>query len=295
MEIGGPAARIQEALTGCADGRVPPNVALMHVYTQSPTKSAADEAIEAVALRAGRVPGPQAARLAKLVRLHREHPEGWSLVHRALRTLDHSRLASVAEITARFDAAARSSREAGVALYSLGDPALLRAATEEIVAHLREWRLIRPDTVALDLGCGAGRLEEALADHVRAIIATDVSHAMLRAAHTACASPAVLFIAGSGRDLAALRDRAVDLVVAVDSFPYIVAAGLAFAHVEESARILQPGGNLLILNYSYRGDEQADQSEIAAMAARVGLEVMRSGERPFELWDGVAFQLHKPE
>lgn len=289
------AAGMQQALRGCAEGRMPPNVALVHVYMQSPTRRAADAAIDAVELHATRANLTMAARLAALARLHRDHPEAWSLVHRMLGILDHDRLASPAEIAASFDAAAHASAEASVALYSLGDPALLLAATAEIIARLQEWRLIRSDTVALDIGCGTGRLETALADRVRTIIATDVSHAMLRVARATCALPNVLFAAGSGRNLASLRDRIFDLVIGVDSFPYIVAAGFAFAHIADAARTLKPGGNLLILNYSYRGDAQADQSDISAMAARTGLEMIRTGERPFTLWDGVAFQLRKPE
>ena len=38
----------------------------------------------------------------------------------------------------------------------------------------------------------------------------------------------------------------------MDSFPYLMQAGVAERHVAEAARMLRPGGALAILNLSYR-------------------------------------------
>ena len=103
----------------------------------------------------------------------------------------------------------------------------------------------------------------------------------------------VCFLRTSGRDLGAFPDSIFDLVCAVDSFPYLFIAGLADLHVHEAARVLKPGGNLIVLNYSYRGDEDADRADILRLARDLGLTVRRNGTRDFELWDGISFLLQK--
>jgi hypothetical protein len=64
--------------------------------------------------------------------------------------------------------------------------------------------------------------------------------------------------------------------------------------VEEAARVLRPGGALLILNYSYRGDDTADREEVAALFAASGVAVERLGTRDLALWDAAAFLGRKP-
>src|SRR5205085_11138264 len=105
---------------------------------------------------------------------------------------------------------------ASVALYSLGSPKLLDAATEEIVACMRAWSLLGPDRVVLEIGCGIGRLLERLANDARLVIGVDISRGMLAAAQDRCAGlPNVALVQGSGRDLAAFSGSGFDLVYAV--------------------------------------------------------------------------------
>jgi hypothetical protein len=82
----------------------------------------------------------------------------------------------------------------------------------------------------------------------------------------------------------------------VDSFPYLRQSGYRLVEhfFAESARVLRPGGQLVILNYSYSEDDDADASEVRALSAENGLEVRLAGTRPFKLWDGVAFRIMKP-
>jgi SAM-dependent methyltransferase len=129
---------------------------------------------------------------------------------------------------------------------------------------------------------------------VRSVAGLDIAPAMIAAAETRSAGSGNLrFLLGSGRDLAPFADRSLDLVLAVDSFPYLVQSGGALAerHVAEAARTLRPGGSLMILNYSYRGDDGRDRAEIRRLADAHGFTVARAGERPFTLWDGLAFHL----
>jgi trans-aconitate methyltransferase len=72
----------------------------------------------------------------------------------------------VAAIRRQFDRAVAVGPEASVALYSLGSANILDRATNEIVARLTEWNLLRRDSVILDIGCGIGRIERVLAPRV---------------------------------------------------------------------------------------------------------------------------------
>jgi len=215
--------------------------------------------------------------------------------------LDHgARSSSPAETVRRirqaFDRAVAASPEASVAAYSLGDPAILAAATQEIVVWLDATGLIRPASDVLDLGCGIGRVATALAPRVRSVLGLDVSPAMTQEAGLRCAAPNVKFIACSGIDLSEVPSRAYDLLLAVDSFPYLMQAGsmLAERHVADAARVLRAGGALAILNLSYRGDPRADALDAARWAVTHGFTAIVLGDVPFKLWDGRAFVLRRP-
>ena len=195
-----------------------------------------------------------------------------------------------------FDWSVQQSEEASVALYSLGNPELLSAATDEIVKQLHEWGAISPSTAVLDIGCGIGRLLTALAPRVRTAAGIDVSLEMVKAARRRCAGLAnVSVVKGRGAGLEEFEDGAFDTAIAVDSFPYLRQSGyeLVERFFAESARVLTPGGRLVILNYSYSGDDAADAQEVGILAAASGYEVLVAGERPFTLWDGLAFFLIK--
>jgi SAM-dependent methyltransferase len=101
-------------------------------------------------------------------------------------------------------------------------------------------------------------------------------------------------VRSSGRDLAMFPDGSFDLVLAVDSFPYLHLSGIAGPMFAEAARLLAPGGSLAILNYSYRDDFEADRQDLDRLAQAHGLDVVRRGTRDFVLWDGASFVLRRP-
>jgi hypothetical protein len=92
-----------------------------------------------------------------------------------------------------------------------------------------------------------------------------------------------------GRDLSMIDDGGADLVLAVDSFPYLVSAGLAEAHVREAARALAPGGELVVFNWSYAGDFASHAKEFEAASRAAGLEPRYVGQQTLSTWDGVVF------
>ncbi len=130
------------------------------------------------------------------------------------------------------------------------------------------------------------------------MVGVDVSEQMLTAARERCAGlPNVSFRKIGGGNLGGFVDSEFDLVLAADSFPYIVQAGPGptRAMLAECIRVLRPGGRLAMLNFSYRGDLRADRDEIAGFAAETGLVVVRDGGSEFALWDAAAFVLQKPD
>lgn len=238
--------------------------------------------------------------VGELERLIAENAEGCERIAEMLRAdVDSAKPArsveeGIAFCERLFDWSVQQSEEASVALYSLGNPRLLERATQEIVLQLKAWGAVSHDTALVDIGCGIGRLLVALAPQVRGAVGIDVSAEMVKAARARCAPYSnVTVIKGDGRGLAGLEDAAFEVAVAVDSFPYLRQSGYALVErfFAESARVLKPGGQLVILNYSYSGDEDTDAKEVRTLAAENGLEVRLIGARPFELWDGVAFVL----
>jgi SAM-dependent methyltransferase len=196
-----------------------------------------------------------------------------------------------------FDGAVRASPEASVALYSLGDAALLEQATEEVVSLLERLGVLGPEREVLDLGCGIGRFVEALAPRVAEVVGIDIAPGMLAAAQQRCAGlPNVRLLPTSGRDLAGFGCGSFDLVLAVDTMPYLYRTDpqMVETHVVDAARILRPGGDLVILNLSYRGDLELDRRDAARLAQQTGLEALRNGTSDLTLWDGRTFHLRRP-
>jgi SAM-dependent methyltransferase len=195
-----------------------------------------------------------------------------------------------------FDWSVAQSEEASVALYSLGNPALLDEATREIARVLGSWGSLGARKRALDIGCGIGRMERALAPMLGEIEAIDVSERMIAAARRRCADLSnVVFSRTSGLHLRPFGDESFDLAFAIDSFPYIVQSGMSLvrAHFAEIARVLRVGGELVILNFSYRDDPDADRADAMALAQNHGFELLVSGAMPFALWNGTAFRLRR--
>jgi SAM-dependent methyltransferase len=205
-------------------------------------------------------------------------------------TVDHAATATTHMIAALFDRAVIESPEASVAVYSLGDPARLQVATQEIVDWFGRMHLIGPDQDVLDLGCGIGRVAAAMAPHVRWVLGSDLSRRMLQQAAARCHEAGnVSFVMNTGQDLAGFADGTFDLVLAVDSFPYLMQAGVAETHVADAHRILRPHGRLVLLNLSYRNDLAADRADAERWARSYGFDLLEAGSSPFRSWDGVAY------
>lgn len=272
----------------------PATVVLMRVLIAADAPEAVDRAL---AEGAAAPPSPAQARLREVAQLWAAHRGAWDVVRRVAASADHAAAPDTAAATVQrwaevFDRLAATAPDAGVALYALGDAALTARATDEVVARLDEWGLLAPDRDALEVGCGSGRFLRALAPRLRAVTGLDVSGGMVAEARRRCeAFGNVRVEQTAGRDLSGAADGSVHLVLAADVFPYLVEAGeeVADAHLRDAARILRPGGALVILNYSYRGDLARDRAEAAGLGARHGLAVERFAAGDFALWDAATF------
>ena len=267
---------MNEAVAACLRGEISPHVALSRMLL-----GAADAAGIRAALDAARCSNPRWLALAELA-------EGrWAEFDRLASHIrksgsDHSRVGDVAGIAAFFDAACAVSPEAGVALYSLGDPAILAQATAEIVTWLRAEQLLPPDAAVLDIGCGIGRVCAALAPHCRTVLGLDIAPRMVAEARGRY--PQLAFALSDG---SSLPPGPWDLVLMADTMPYVLQTGLADALVAAAMAGLSPGGALAVLNLSYGRKPADDVADAMRWAAQHGATLACS--RPFTLWDSSAF------
>ncbi len=297
---------LQEILNRCLSGTVSPAVALMQMLIDTEDASAVRAAVDEVTGRAATLSRASDSilrdRVDDLTQLVVENEPGCERIAEMLQgTMDSPEPARTVEegiafCERLFDWSVQQSEEASVALYSLGSPQLLERATMEIMAELEQWGRVSNDHSVLDIGCGIGRLVQKLAPYVREVSGIDVSKRMIDAAVRRCGSlPNVHLLKGTGHDLHEFAGATFDTAIAVDTFPYLRQSGAALVetYFMEAARVLKPGGELVIFNYSYLGDDEADAAEVAALARDHGFDVLVSAIRPLAMWDGLAFRLRR--
>jgi ArsR family transcriptional regulator len=217
----------------------------------------------------------------KLWQLARAESEGWAQVAQ-----DAARLAAV---RARRDGAQRFFAGAAGEWDALRARVYGRAFGHEALLALlpRSW------TVA-DLGCGTGALTAELASRVREVIAVDGSAAMLRAARKRVSGRG-----GAGgdvewheADLAALpvESARCDAALLVLVLGYVDEPA---AVVKEAARIVKPGGRVVILDAARHLDEELrrrmgqarpgfEPADLLALARAAGLAAPGAAALPPE-------------
>jgi SAM-dependent methyltransferase len=287
-------AEVLELVDRCAAGEISPAIAFLRLLILRGDGTAA--ALETIAAPAGEPPDLRSA-AAAIRALLDAHPEAGDLVLRLLQ--DEQRAAdgdALAQCAAMFDRSVAQSPEASVALYSLGDPALLDAATGEVVGLLDALGVLAPERRVLEIGCGIGRFQRALAGRVAELTGIEIAPGMIREARRRCAGlPNVALMRTSGRDLGVFARATFDLVLAIDSLPYVhhVSMALLETHFREAARVLRTGGDFMVLNLTYRGDLALDRQDARRLAELSGLDLVRNGRRDLRLWDGATFHLRK--
>jgi ubiquinone/menaquinone biosynthesis C-methylase UbiE len=121
---------------------------------------------------------------------------------------------------------------------------------------------IRPDDTILEIGCGIGRVGEALAPLCKEWIGCDVSPHMLEHTRQRLAGfNNIRLVEISGFDLAPIPDASVDLVYCTVVFMHIDEWD-RYKYVLEAGRVLKPGGRIFIDNFNLRSEEGWDLFEI---------------------------------
>ncbi len=297
----------RDILVRCLSGTLSPAVALMQLLIETEDAAAVRATVDEVTRRAASLSRATDSllrdRVDDLTQLVVENEPGCEKIAEMLRSNVDSPAPApsveegIAFCERLFDWSVQQSEEASVALYSLGNPQLLERATREIIAQLELWNVVALDRVVLDIGCGIGRIAAELAPRVREVHGIDVSGRMIEAALRRCSALSnVRLMKSSGRDLHEFGDASIDAAIAVDTFPYLNQSGAALVSTffAETARVLVPGGDFVILNYSYTANDRASVREVSKYAREHGLEVIVAGQRPFSIWDGIAFHLRKP-
>ena len=195
-----------------------------------------------------------------------------------------------------FDASVAESEESSVALYSLGSPELLAAATGEVIVVLDDWGVLGSTRDALEIGCGIGRLMAPISSRVRSVAGTDVSPGMIAVALRRLKGVARARVQlTAGQDLAEFDSGSMDLVYSVDAFPYMVLSGyrLVERHFQEIYRVLRPAGDFVLFNYSYGQSREDANRKVLALAHGAGLLVLRADEAPFQIWNGIGWLMRR--
>lgn len=105
--------------------------------------------------------------------------------------------------------------------------------------------LLDPDTTVGDLGCGTGRLSEALAPWVRRVIAVDGSGAMLTAARRRLAGFDNVLVRQGELERLPLDDACLDAATLLLALHHLAEPERALL---EARRVLRPGGRLLVVD-----------------------------------------------
>ncbi len=103
--------------------------------------------------------------------------------------------------------------------------------------------LLDPASVVADLGCGTGQLALTLAPFVQRVVAVDASAAMLRTAKARVGHLNQVDIRRGQLEALPIDDQSVDVAFLVLVLPYVADPAQV---ILEAARILKPGGRLLI-------------------------------------------------
>jgi len=159
------------------------------------------------------------------------------------RSLPHRLLRRHASMSADWDERARQN----ALFYICKTAAESKAAFEESGRRDLDEVVLRgldlpPGAVAVEIGCGIGRLARALAPRVAKVYAGDVSPEMIARAREYCADRDNIEILKIDASLAGVPSGSADLVYSHLVFQHVPRVKFIRAYVREAHRVLKPGG-----------------------------------------------------
>lgn len=153
-----------------------------------------------------------------------------------------------------WDSLATSPRVPEVAAADVSDEEDLGPSTLQCVQNLSELVSLGPDDDVLEIGCGAGRIGLAIAPRCRLWTGVDISPKMLAYASDrlgALKNVRLFLLRKVG--LEHFSGNSFDVVYATSTFGHLDEMD-RFRYVEEAARVLRPGGRLLLDNIDIESD-----------------------------------------
>ena len=103
---------------------------------------------------------------------------------------------------------------------------------------------VRPDGhgLAVEIGCGLGRICLALRERFDRVVGFDIAPEMLRQAAELVTDDAIELRLTDGASLPELEDRSVDFVLTFTVFQHIPDVEVVKTYIREAGRVLAPGG-----------------------------------------------------
>lgn len=107
--------------------------------------------------------------------------------------------------------------------------------------------------IALEIGCGAGRISEFMACDFYGLVALDVSKEIMRNGKRRVPADNVLWLCGDGLSLKPLADNSVDFIFSLSVFQQIPDVKVIAGYIEEAGRALKKGGWLVfqVMNHPH--------------------------------------------
>lgn len=133
----------------------------------------------------------------------------------------------------------RNENKAVKHILTVEDRATFDLRGEQFTNELK--RLIEPNSVVLDLGCGIGRIEKYLAPYCKEIHGIDVSENMLKLAKKNVVYGNVHFHKNNGRDLSIFPDEKFDFCFSIATLQHIEKEDALF-YLMEIYRLLKKDG-----------------------------------------------------
>jgi len=137
----------------------------------------------------------------------------------------------------------------------------------------------KPRGVALDLGCGIGRLSLALADHFDAVHGVDISSEMIRRANDLKADLGytnIEYHCNNGIDFAFMPSNSCDFGFSYFVLQHIPSTQVVFGYIRELGRVVKPGGHLLFQVPIYREGVHVATWQALQLAFRKALLVVET-------------------